>query len=119
MLTRARPKHASSGFFQFLAVRSWHLATQESWNHRRREPGSSLLVEIVRSKSPGLTSQERPFGLRSPMYSSTTLFHLPCAFRMYSTASRKAPSPPAWDVVQWSSDLTSGRSFFQAISRTH
>jgi hypothetical protein len=35
------------------------------------------------------------------MYWSITLFHLPCAFRMYSTASRKAPSPPSWgrDVV--------------------
>src|SRR5437762_10363717 len=33
-------------------------------------------------------------GLRSPMYLSTAFFHLPCAFKMNSTASRSAPSPP-------------------------
>ena len=33
-------------------------------------------------------------GLRSPIYFLTTFFHLPCAFRMYSIASRRAPSPP-------------------------
>src|SRR5208282_4294943 len=38
---------------------------------------------------------------------------------MYSTASRAAPSPPACDVAQCASALTSGRAFFTAIARPH
>src|SRR5207253_164690 len=50
------------------------------------------------------------------MYCSTTPSHFPCAFRMYSTASRNAPSPPACSVTKWASSLTSFRALGTAIA---
>src|SRR5450755_3246029 len=70
---------------------------------------------------PGEQFFSSVFGIQlfAARYASTVCFHFPCAFRMYSTASRAAPSPPEWDVVQCASALTSERAFFTAMARPH
>src|SRR5579859_5828293 len=50
------------------------------------------------------------------MYSSITSLSLPWARRMYSTASRRAPSPPQCWVIQCASSFTSSRPLGTAMA---
>src|SRR5579883_3261328 len=51
------------------------------------------------------------------MYSLTTRFHVPCALRMYSMASRAAPSPPPCSVTRCASAFTSRRALATAMAK--
>jgi hypothetical protein len=57
-------------------------------------------VHGTRDDRAGETRFVSVFQFFSEIYSSTVFFQTPWALRMYSTASRAAPSPPACEVVQ-------------------
>ncbi len=58
-------------------------------------------------------------GLSASRYSSITLSSRPCSVRMKSMASRPAPKPPEFGVMEWATLFICGRAFAGATANPH